>query len=78
VKGDPFAAILWHDAQRLLEGNLPLLLELVEVVKSVGRECYESDPFVVLQVFLLGDGPNFPDYPADGRVLGVGSKNPPV
>jgi hypothetical protein len=64
-KGDEWVAILWHDAQTLIEENLPVLLEFAEVVSSMRWPFPDK---YVLFVVLLGVGAGFPDYADDWRV----------
>lgn len=57
-------AILWLAADRMLETNLPLLVQTIECVCGIAEELarpVEGGHAVLLRVFLLGEGPNFPD-----------------
>jgi hypothetical protein len=56
-------AIIWEAADRMLDENLPLLVSAIESLNGQADRIRRYDPPIVLLVCLVGDGPNFPDYP---------------
>jgi hypothetical protein len=56
-------AIIWEAADRMLDSNLPLLVNTIQCITDVSDRIRTYDPLIVLVVCLIGDGPNFPDYP---------------
>jgi Barstar (barnase inhibitor) len=56
---EPGIAIVWTDADRMLEGGLGDLLLAADCFTDVARQVYEARELVV-KVFLVGDGINFP------------------
>jgi hypothetical protein len=62
-------AIIWEGADRMLDGRLPLLVNAVECISGEADKVTRYDPSILLRVFLVGDGPNFPDYPGVRRVF---------
>jgi hypothetical protein len=63
------AAILWLDADRMLNGNLSLLTEAVEVIVGEAQNLLSPPHPVILRVFLLGDGINFPPFTRETRFV---------
>lgn len=65
-------AILWTDAHRMLEGGLPDLLTAISCFEQVARSLYAPESNLpspmTLQVFLLGDGTNFPPLAVKGEI----------
>jgi hypothetical protein len=59
------AAILWLHADRLLSGNLQLLLDALSCLEELQRSfpLFEDGHRTILRVILLGNGPNFPPFP---------------
>lgn len=57
-------AVLWTEADRMLHGGLPDLLTAVscfeQTARSVGTTEYGFPHPLLFQVFLLGEGENFP------------------
>jgi barstar (barnase inhibitor) len=70
-------AIIWEGADRMLSGNLSLLLDAVERIGREADRMQRYDPPVELRVCLIGDGPNFPDYPGVGPLFGPESARLP-
>jgi hypothetical protein len=56
-------AIIWEAADRMLDENLPLLVNAIECISGQADRIRRYDPPIVLVMCLIGDGPNFPDYP---------------
>ena len=71
LKGQPDerVALLWLSADKLLAGHLTLLVEAVECISGEAQNLLGPDHPIVLQVYLVGDGANFPDWPDDWRPL---------
>jgi hypothetical protein len=63
-------AILWEGADRMLDGNLPLLLNAVEVISWEADRVSRYNPPIRLLVFLFGDSLNFPDYSDSTSMFG--------
>jgi hypothetical protein len=60
---DSRVAIIWEAADRMLDGNLPLLVNAIECINGQADIIRGYDPPIMLLFCLVGDGPNFPDYP---------------
>ena len=64
----PKVVLLWTEAQNMLQGGLPVLVEGIDVVssslKKVGKN--SKDPAnAYYRLVVSGDGPNFPPLPAE-------------
>jgi hypothetical protein len=61
---EPGVGIVWIHADRMLEGGLGDLLVIADCFTAVARQVYDAEDgsgrALVLKVFLLGDGANFP------------------
>jgi hypothetical protein len=66
---DERVAILWLDAHKMLEGNMQLLVEAVECLSGEAENLVRPDHPIVLRVYLIGKGDNFPNCPGDWRPL---------
>jgi hypothetical protein len=60
---DTRVAIVWEAADRMMGQNLPLLVNAIECINGQADRIRTYDPPIVLVVCLIGEGPNFPDYP---------------
>ena len=69
ARDETAVAILWNDAQQMLEGGLEDLLVasrgLADVARQVATTEHGFPREVTLRVFLLGAGPNFPPFPRE-------------
>jgi hypothetical protein len=63
-------AIIWEGADRMLDGNLPLLVNAVECIGGEADRLMRFDRPIMLLVCLVGDGPNFPDSLDTRRMFG--------
>jgi hypothetical protein len=71
-------AILWDGADRMLDGNLPFLLNAVERITWEADRVWGYDPPIMLVVFLVGDGPNFPNDFSIRSLFGPDASEIPV
>jgi hypothetical protein len=57
-------ALIWTSAEKMLEGKIPLLLYAAQVIDQVVASIQRAEPTwgraLWLRIFLVGEGPNFP------------------
>jgi Barstar (barnase inhibitor) len=69
-RDDTAAAIVWTDAQRMLEGALADLLVATRLFATLASQVGTTERGfpreLDLRTFLVGEGPNFPAFPRGG------------
>jgi hypothetical protein len=66
---DQEVSIIWSHADNMLNGGLADLLIAVDCIQGAARQVYDSSESglsqeIILRLLLLGEGANFPSFPA--------------
>jgi hypothetical protein len=66
---DQEVSIIWSHADNMLNGGLADLLLAVDCIQGAARQVYDPSQSgleheIILRLFLLGNGANFPSFPA--------------